>query len=123
MIIIKKIVLILFVVILAFGFIIIYPVLFQEGNPLPILKGIAKLSFNEDEIVKISDSPQRYISKTDRGKSPIIDLMSQESWEFEDQMGSGYIFYKNGNRKNVSSVQYTKKYIIWELPNDTSSLE
>lgn len=123
MIIIKKIVLILFVVVLAFGLIIIYPVLFQEGNPLPILKGIAKLSFDEDEIVKISDNPQRYISKTDTGKSPIIDLMSQESWEFEDQMGSGYIFYKNGNRKNVSSVQYTKKYIIWELPNETSSLE
>ncbi len=119
----KKIVLILFVVVLFFGFIIIYPILFQEGNPFSILKGIAELSFNEDEIVKISDEPQRYITKTDTGKSPIIDLMGQESWDFEDQMGSGYIFYKEGNRKNVSSVQYTKRYIIWELPNDTSSLE
>ena len=110
--------LILFFLIILIGFIIIYPILFQEGNPLPILKGIVELSIRGDDIVKISDEPQRYISKTDREDSPMIKLMEEESWEFYDQMGSGYVFEKDEDRKIVSSVQYTKKYIIWEVPND-----
>lgn len=114
---IKKIILILLLVILVFGFIMIYPVLFQEGNPLPILKGIIELSFTNSYIIKISDEPQIYITKTNKGNSPIIELMEKEGWKFGNQAGSGYLFSKGGNKKVISSVQYTSKYIIWEIPN------
>lgn len=114
---IKKITLIVLLVILLFGFIRIYPLLLQEGNPLPILKGIIELSFSSSDIVKISDEPQRYITNIDKGNSPTIELMEKKGWKFYEQAGSGYIFSKDDNRKIISSVQYTRKYIIWKIPN------
>lgn len=114
---IKKIILIVLLVIVVFGFIRIYPILLQEGNPLPILKGIIELNFSSSDMVKISDEPQRYITKTDKGNSPTIELMEKKGWKFDDQAGSGYIFSKDDNRKTISSGQYTRKYIIWEIPN------
>lgn len=48
----KKVVLIVLLIVLIVGFVIIYPILFQEGNPLPIIKGIIKLSFSNSDIIK-----------------------------------------------------------------------
>ena len=114
----KKKSLTLILLIILFGFIVISPSLFQEGNPLPILKGIVELSIGNYDIVKITDETQRYISKTDKGNSPMINLMGEDSWEFYEQMGSGYIFHKDEDRKIVSSVQYIKKHVIWEVPRE-----
>jgi len=113
----KKVLLIVFLIIMIVVFITIYPILFQEGNPLPIIKGIMALSFSNSDIVKISDEPQRYITKTAKGNTPIIELMDKEGWKLDDQAGSGYIFSKDGNILTISSVQYTKKYRIWKNPN------
>lgn len=113
----KKIFFIMFLSILIIRILIIYPILFQEGNPIPIIKGIISLSFGSSDIVKISDEPQRYITKTTKDSTPIIELMDNEGWKFDDQAGSGYIFSKGDNIIIVSSVQYTGKYRIWKIPN------
>lgn len=113
----KKIFLIMLLAILIIGILIIYPILFQEGNPIPIIKGIIGLSSSNNDIVKISDEPKRYITKIIKDNTPIIELMDNEGWKFDDQAGSGYIFSKDDNIIVVSSVQYTKNYRIWKIPN------
>lgn len=88
--------------------------LFQEGNPIPILKGITALNKKVD-IVEISKEPKTYITKTDKGSSPITKLMEREGWKFEEQLGAGYIFSKDDNKLIITSTEYTGKYMIWNL--------
>lgn len=109
----NKILIIILIIVISL-FILVSPVLFQEGNPMFILKGIIALD-NENDIVKISDEPQKYLTKTDYNSSPIITLFEEEGWTLEDQLGSGYIFSKDGSKTIVIGTQYTKKYTIWEL--------
>lgn len=113
----KKITLIVSLIILIVGFIIIYPVLFQEGNPLPIAKGIMELNFNGKTIAKVSNKPLRYITKISEGDTPIMKMMDKEGWVFVEQFGSGYLFSKEEQNKTITSVQYTRKYRIWGMPN------
>lgn len=114
-IVIRRAIIIVVSVILILGLIKISPVLFQEGNPVPILKGIVELGTSDDKIIKISESPQRYLTKTSVGDTPLIDLMNREGWRFVEQMGAGYVFSKTTDRLVITSVQYTGKYRIWTL--------
>lgn len=94
-------------------------VLFQEGNPIPVVSSILKLEFSEREYVKFSTSPTRYLSKfkTSGDRYSIIkEYMKKKGWEFEEQMGSGFIFVKNGEQTIISTRQYTKNYFIWSVP-------
>lgn len=75
---IRRPIIILVSAILILGLIKISPVLFQEGNPVPILKGIVELSTSNDKIIQISERPQRYLTKTSVGDTPLIDLMNKE---------------------------------------------
>lgn len=102
-------------VIIILAFIAIYPVLFQEGNPLPILKGITALNIKKSEIVQISDEPRIYLTKTEEGVYPVTELMEREGWKFDEQLGAGYIFSKDNSELIVESTQYTGKYTIWKL--------
>lgn len=102
-------------VIIILAFIAVYPVLFQEGNPLPILKGITALNIKKSEIVQISDEPRIYLTKTEEGVSPVTELMEREGWKFDEQLGAGYIFSKDNSELIVESTQYTGKYTIWKL--------
>lgn len=47
----KKVILIVVLIILIAGIVTISPVLFQEGNPLPIIKGTMKLSSRNSDII------------------------------------------------------------------------
>ena len=111
----KRMILILLSVSLILGLIIVSPVLFQEGNPIPILKGIVELSSSDVKIIQISESPQRYLSKTNVGNTPLIELMDKEGWKFFEQLGAAYIFSKVGDRLIITGVQYTGKYRVWTL--------
>jgi hypothetical protein len=104
-------------IILIFCGLLVFPVLFQEGNPIPVLNGIIKLSTDRDKFVQISDNPQEYISKTSVYGIPLIDYMKADGWIFDEQAGSGYIFIKGNRQLTVTSVQYTRKYTIWKFDN------
>jgi hypothetical protein len=111
----KRKILLLLSVTLILGFIIVSPVLFQEGNPIPILKGIVELSSADNKIIQISETPERYISKTNVGNTPLIELINKEGWEFVEQLGAALIFSKDKDRLIITSVQYTGTYIVWTL--------
>lgn len=102
-------------IILMLVFLAIYPVLFQEGNPIPILKGITILNIREDKIVQISEEPKVYITKTEEGISPITELMERESWKLDEQLGAGYIFSSDNSELIIESTQYTGNYTLWKV--------
>ena len=94
-------------------------VIFQEGNPLPVISSIIKLEFNNDEFVQYSNAPDHYISEFKSGMDRykvVIDFMKEKRWAFKDQMGSGLIFEKDGEQIVVQTRQYTRNYYIWSIP-------
>lgn len=97
-------------------FIMTFPVIFQEGNPIPIFRAIIDLHNTNDSIVLISDNPNQYISLTKVGDEPFTDIMMKSGWILDEQLGSGYIFYKGEETLIVTSVQYTGRYRIWKIP-------
>ena len=92
---------------------VIYTALFQEDNVIPIIKGIIHLN-RDNSIAEISKEPKKYLTKSEQGSLPIVELMEDEGWQFDDQLGSGYIFSKDSKDLLIISRQYTRKYRIWE---------
>ncbi|WHY70953.1 hypothetical protein [Fictibacillus enclensis] len=84
-----------------------------------MLLSIAKLELTSDSYVKISTSPVRYVSKFEKGTEPYIVInlyMQQQGWKYKDQLGSSLIFEKNNQQSTVSTIQYTKRFFIWTIP-------
>lgn len=94
-------------------------VIFQEGNPIPVISSIIKLKFTDAEYVEFSTNPNRYISEFAAGDdrySVVLNYMKEQGWEFKEQMGSGLIFENKVEEIVVETRQYTKKYFIWRVP-------
>jgi hypothetical protein len=92
----------------------------QEGNPVPYLSSIIKLELSNNGKEKVVDGQheERYISEF-KVKYPYgiaIEFMKSLGWEFKEQMGSGFIFEKNGQKAVVETRQYSKQYYIWDVP-------
>ncbi len=94
------------------------PVVFQEGNPWPQIKGIAQLTFGVD-MVKLSGSDNMYLTKSQSGRQAIDAFMKEKGYEFDEQMGSGF-FYKSSDKTIVvTSRQYSRFYAIWTIIEET----
>jgi hypothetical protein len=95
------------------------PVIFQEGNPLPLLTSAVKLQFTDNDFVQFSksDKRSRYLSEsTGNSEYEIVkEFMDSKGWKYQEQMGSGLIFTKNGEDAVVEVRQYSKHYFIWEI--------
>ena len=114
----RKIIHFSLVTLLVLSYIFSFPLLFQEGNPIPLLRGIIRLSTNEEEIIKVSEEPLRYTSATRQGNAPLISLMEDEGWLFQEQLGAGHVFSRENTVLIVTSTQYTRTYTIWTFsPN------
>ncbi|MFH1188977.1 MAG: hypothetical protein V1652_04005 [bacterium] len=88
--------------------------LFQEGNPLPVLYGIAKLTFTHENIVQIPGDNNKYITKNKDGRDYIISLMQEKGYTLSDQMGSGYRFEnKDKSAFLIEHRYYSRLYDIW----------
>jgi hypothetical protein len=93
----------------------------QEGNPIPILISISK--------IELSNSDYEWFSKTDKsnryiGESRfdvIKDIMNKNGWDFKEQMGAGLVFDKGGQNIVVETRQYSRHYLLWNIPNEVLS--
>lgn len=97
-------------------------VIFQEGNPWPEIKGITELAFGKSDMIKLSGSDNKYLTKSRGGPQTVEAYMKNQGYEFTDQMGSGY-FYKSPNGNIViTRRQYSRFYTIWTInkPSDVS---
>ncbi len=93
-------------------------VLFQEGNPLPILRATAKLETTQAEILPVK--PERRILLQKAGpEDPLNEYMLEKGLSFKERLGSA-IFYQDdgGSVLLVDSRMFTRRYIIYELSGE-----
>lgn len=98
--------------------------LFQEGNPTPILSSILKLELSNSNYEQFETTKRNSYVSENIGYSRydvIKGLMKEKGWDFKEQIGSGLIFEKNEKTLIVETRQYSKHYIIWDIPNEVFS--
>ena len=96
-------------------------IVFQEGNPWPEIKGIVQLALGKANIVKLSDSDNRYITRTKDGRSAVDGFLKNKSYEFVEQLGSGY-FYKSSDSNLVANRrQYSRFFLIWTVTENSGN--
>lgn len=93
-------------------------VIFQEGNPLPIVKGIGKMMITGESLVQYAENPDKYITKSGNEYEPLKQFMNEKGWEYQEQMGAGFVFKKGNDTTTVSTRLYTKKFVLIYL-NET----
>lgn len=93
--------------------------LFQEGNPIPLLYSAMKLQLSDHNYQQFSktDTRIRYLSEiTGNSDYQVVkDFMQSKGWKYQEQMGSGLIFSKNGEDAIVVVRQYSSNFFIWEI--------
>jgi hypothetical protein len=91
------------------------PIIFQEGNPWPQIKGIIQLNFGNEKVVKLAIGENKYITKTDNPET-IKSFMKDKGYEFVEQLGSGY-FCKSPTGASALAVHryYSRYYSLWSI--------
>lgn len=114
----KKILLVVFIAVLAAGvFLALYsPVIFQEGNPWPQIKGIIELNFTGKDIVGLSRTENIYMTKSGSGQETLKDFMGSKGYGYKEQMGSGYLFESPTGQSAVATHKYYSRYYsLWNI--------
>jgi len=118
----KKFLLVTVLVILLIGiFAFMYsPIIFQEGNPWPQIKGIIQLKFSGADIVQLSGSDNKFMTESKNGMM-IHNFMKTMGYEFTEQMGSGYFFKSPTGQSAVATHRYySRHYSIWTITINTN---
>lgn len=102
-------------------------IIFQEGNPILVIKGIQQLQKKNVVIIQFSNNPIKYIMKNDKkdskkypllmpgtGHEVYIDNKINQGWEIESTHGSSFILTKDNTTLNVFLRMFTQDYIIIE---------
>jgi hypothetical protein len=113
----KKVLLIISATILVLGIFVFFysPVIFQEGNPWPQIKGIIQLKLSGADIVQLSGSDNKFMTESKNGMM-IHNFMKNKGYEFTEQMGSGY-FFKSPTGQNAIATHryYSRYYSLWTI--------
>jgi len=98
------------------------PLIFQEGNPWPQIKGIIQLKFSNENIVQLSGFDNKYMTESKNGII-IHEFMKNRGYEFTGQMGSGYFFKSpTGQNAIVTHKYYSKYYSLWSINENINIL-
>lgn len=89
-------------------------IIFQEGNPLPIINGMLRLN-EESTYVLIRENPTIFLTKTNIKDDLFEYIQNKYDIKLKEQMGAGYIFEGENTRLILTSKQYTKYYQVWRL--------
>jgi len=118
----KKFLLVTTLVVLVIGvFIFMYsPIIFQEGNPWPEIKGIIQLKFSGADIVQLSGSDNKFMTESKNGMM-IHNFMKTKGYEFTEQMGSGYFFKSPTGQSAVATHKYYSRYYsLWTITENSN---
>lgn len=96
------------------------PIIFQEGNPWPQIKGIAKLTFGNQKMVKLDIGENKYISRSNDPEI-IKSFMKEKGYNFTEQMGAGYMFLSEAGKGAVAVHRYYSRYYsLWSITENLS---
>lgn len=106
--------------ILIIPFLVFSPTIFQEGNPLPVMSGIMKLSMTGEGYAKINE--HKYIVRAnEKDIKKLEDYLAQNNLVHAEQMGSAHLFKdKNGKTYTAISRMYTTSFEIWDFSNSVN---
>lgn len=100
------------------------PIIFQEGNPTPLAKGIIRLNFTQDKIIKLDMNGGRYLTKSNNGQEVIKLYMNDNGYNFIEQMGSGYFFQSiTGESAVATRKHYSRFYSLWNIIENINNTE
>ena len=119
----KNKIIIIAIVIFALGALIYnyLPIIFQEGNPYPQIKGIIELKFSDKDIVQLSGSDNRFMTESKNG-TMIHDFMKTKGYEFTGQMGSGYFFKSSTGQSAIATHKYYSRYYsLWTITENKNN--
>jgi hypothetical protein len=92
--------------------ILAWPVLTQEGNPIPVFIAILKVELNIAELEPISNT--EYLQKSG-SYEPLNRMLVSHGWQFVEQFGAGHLYVRNGAKLFVMSRMFTSRYFVYEL--------
>ena len=111
-----KIIFLAIIGVILLSFFLYSPVIFQEGNPIPLLNGAIRLSVGSQDIVKLDHSEGRYLTKSKNDKDILVKMLEGDGYRFIEQLGSGYVFRSdNFDILTVTRRQYSRFYSIWTM--------
>lgn len=117
-------IIILSLIIFGIGICLYSPVIFQEGNPWPQIKGVSQLNFTGKDLVKLSSGENKYITKNNNGLEIIKAFMKDKGYDFTEQMGSGYFFKdENGESVTVTHRYYSRFYSLWNITENVKQAD
>ena len=94
----------------------------QEGNPLPILSSILDLELSDSEYERFAESEtQNWYVSANSGEfryDVITEFMNDKGWDFEEQLGSGFVFRKDDESLVIESKLYSEHYFLWDVPSE-----
>ncbi|MDR0136880.1 hypothetical protein RFW18_03920 [Metabacillus idriensis] len=89
----------------------------QEEDSASILLSIMELELSNSDYAKVSE--HRYVSTSTDSSGFIKEFMTEKGWTYRDQAGSGLIFEKEERSVVVETRQFSRHYILWEVPKDS----
>src|SRR6266700_4561410 len=94
-------------------FIFFSPTIFQEGNPIPVAIGIAKITTTGNTYAKIDE--HKYIVKANtQDIKKLTDYLAQHDLVYSDQEGSAYFFKsKNGKTYIAMAKMFSSSFEIF----------
>ena len=90
---------------------------FQEGEPIPVLKGIFQLHTKNIVFSQISSEPKKYIARV--GNEKVFEEFAKvQGWKFIEQLG-GMLIYQDGSGNQIQVYFYAVSmfYTCFEVEN------
>jgi hypothetical protein len=91
--------------------------IFQEGNPIPVAYGVAKLSTTGASYTKLDE--HKYLVKTnEKDIKKLFDYLAQHDLIYSDQQGAAYFFRsKNGKTYMAITRMFSTNFIVFDFSN------
>ncbi len=104
-------------VLMTFAVVLInHTTIFQEGDPIPVWKGVWQVAVDGVPYAQIRDEPVTYITKTGYHNELFEHIETQYSVKFQEKAQDDlYLFGGSGGPLKVDARQYSRYYQIWEV--------
>lgn len=89
--------------------------IFQEGNPIPILRGMAEVSLEDHDYAIIQDDPTTYLTPAGDYDELFAYVEDEYAVDFQQETEGKYIFAGDGKEIVLEARQYTKYFRVWNL--------
>ncbi|WP_127760597.1 hypothetical protein [Peribacillus asahii] len=87
-------------------------VIFQEGNPIPLVVAISKMIFQDKEMVEVWRDEEYLVKQGEF--APFIEMMDKDGWNSVKiiENANHLVFEKDNMTKSISYKDYTRYYTI-----------